>query len=208
MNANAPNPPALLDWGVASLPLPGETVSGDFHLVRFFPGGALVAAVDGLGHGAEAAAAAQAAVATLQARPAESVLTLIKRCHHSLKETRGAVLTLASFQEPDAMMTWAGIGNVEGVVLRADPKASPLRDYALLDGGVVGMQLSPLRAFVIPITPGDLLLMATDGIRSGFWEGLPLGDSPQQLADRILARDAKGTDDALVVVARYRGEVP
>jgi hypothetical protein len=30
-------------------------------------------------------------------------------------------------------------------------------------------------------------------------------DSPQQIADRILKRHFKGTDDALVLVARYVG---
>jgi hypothetical protein len=32
--------------------------------------------------------------------------------------------------------------------------------------------------------------------------------SPQQLADRILARQAKDTDDALVLVVRYLGAGP
>jgi hypothetical protein len=75
----------------------------------------------------------------------------------------------------------------------------------LLHGGVVGLQLPPLRAFVIPVSLGDTLILATDGIRSGFAEGLPPEEPPQQLADRILARDAKGTDDALVLVVRYLG---
>jgi hypothetical protein len=50
--------------------------------------------------------------------------------------------------------------------------------------------------------------MATDGVRPGFAEGLPLKEPPQQLAERILARDGKGTDDALVLVARVLGGTP
>jgi len=57
----------------------------------------------------------------------------------------------------------------------------------------------------VPVAPGDLLIFATDGIREGFAEGLPTDATPQQLADQILARSGKGTDDALVVVARYAG---
>jgi hypothetical protein len=103
-------------------------------------------------------------------------------------------------------MTWAGVGSVEGVLLRAGVKAHPARDYVLLHAGVVGLQqLPPLREFVIPIARGDTLILATDGIRGGFAEGLSLEGPPQQLADRILARDGKGTDDALVLVARYLG---
>jgi hypothetical protein len=55
---------------------------------------------------------------------------------------------------------------------------------------------------VQPICPGDLLVLATDGIRAGFAQGLALGDPPQQIADGILARHLKGNDDALVLVAR------
>jgi serine phosphatase RsbU (regulator of sigma subunit) len=199
------NNPSLLDWGVASLSFPGEPVCGDLYLVEPFPNGVLVAAVDGVGHGAEAAAAAQLAAATLRAYAHESVLSLLKRCHEALRETRGVVLTVASFNALDATMTWVGVGNVEGVLLRAEGQAGPLREYVLSHGGVLGHQLPPLRGFVLSVVPGDTLLIATDGIRSGFAEGLNLEKSPQEIADRILDRDTKGSDDALVLVARYQG---
>jgi serine phosphatase RsbU (regulator of sigma subunit) len=198
----------ILEWGVAGRTAPNQAVSGDLHLVEPFPNGVLAAAVDGLGHGSEAAAASQLAVATLQAHAHESVLSLLKRCHDALHGTRGVVLTLASFNVPDDTMTWTGVGNVEGVLLRANARSSPAREYVLLDGGVAGLLLPPLRGFVVSVTPGDTLILATDGIGSGFPEGLSLDDSPQELADCILRRDGKESDDALVLVARYRGGPP
>ena len=183
-------------------------MSGDGHLVQEFPGGALAAAVDGVGHGAEAAAAAQVAIETLQGHARQSVLPLVQRCHEALLKTRGAVMTLASVNAADGTMTWVGVGNVEGVLLRADAKASPAREHALLLGGVVGLQLPVLRGFVIPVTARDTLIFATDGIRSGFDEGLPLDLPARQIADRIMGRFSKGTDDALVLVARYLGGAP
>ncbi len=77
--------------------LADQAVCGDLPLVQPFPNGALVAVVDGVGHGAEAAAAAHLAVATLRAHAQESILPLLRRCHETLRETRGVVLTLASF---------------------------------------------------------------------------------------------------------------
>ena len=47
--------PRLIEWGVATLALPGEAQSGDRHLVKPVGSTVLVAVVDGLGHGAEAA---------------------------------------------------------------------------------------------------------------------------------------------------------
>ncbi len=66
MGNEVPKPPPLIEWGVAAQPLEGEAESGDLHVVQRFPKGVLVAAVDGLGHGPEAAAAARSAVATLK----------------------------------------------------------------------------------------------------------------------------------------------
>jgi negative regulator of sigma-B (phosphoserine phosphatase) len=96
------------------------------------------------------------------------------------------------------------VGAVEGVLLRAGPG----REYVLLQGGVVGLQLPPVRELVLPVAAGDTLVLATDGVRGGFAEGLTADGTPQQLADRVLARDFKGTDDALVLVARYTGGTP
>jgi serine/threonine protein phosphatase PrpC len=78
----------------------------------------------------------------------------------------------------------------------------------LLRGGVVGYQLPTLRASILPVTWGDVLILATDGIRSGLVEDVTLSHRPQRIAEQILARRAKGTDDALVLVARYLGHEP
>jgi hypothetical protein len=100
------------------------------------------------------------------------------------------------------------VANVEGVLFRADPAARSPREYVVQRGGVVGEQLPPLRASVVPIGRGDTLILATDGIRAGFVERLDLGDSPQRIADRILTGFGRSTDDALVLVARYVGAAP
>jgi serine phosphatase RsbU (regulator of sigma subunit) len=123
-------------------------------------------------------------------------------------KTRGVVMSLAFFNAQDSTLTWVGVGNVEGMLVRADAKAHPARESVLLRGGVLGYELPPLRASVIPVFRGDTLILSTDGIRHGFAEELTLRDSPQQIADRILAHSGKGTDDALVLVARYLGGAP
>lgn len=199
---------SLIEWGVATAALPGQAGSGDESLVKSFPNGVLVAAIDGLGHGEEAAAAARIAVSSLETYAHESVISLVRRCHTSLLGTRGVVMSLASFNARDENVTWVGVGNVEGLLLCADPGGRPRREVLLLRGGVVGGRLPPLQASLIPVVRGDTLIFATDGVRSGFPDGLVPGDPPQQMANRILARHGKGTDDALVLVARYLGPGP
>jgi len=195
---------AAIEWGWAGSAL--ESESGDLHVVVPFAGGALVALIDGLGHGPEAAAAAVAAVAILEANARETVLALMRRCHEGLRRTRGAAMSVASFNSVDASMSWTGVGNVEAALLRADLAPAGHPDEAIVPrGGVVGYRLPGLHANTLPVWPGDTLVMATDGIRSGFTTGLAIAHEPQQVAESILARFAKGSDDAHVVVARYRG---
>src|SRR5206468_4024731 len=87
----------IIEWGSDSLTLAGEVESGDKHVVKVFPHGALLATMDGLGHGEEAAAAANRAVRFLQAADSESLISLLKRCHERLRSTRGVVISLAAF---------------------------------------------------------------------------------------------------------------
>jgi serine/threonine protein phosphatase PrpC len=198
---------ALLDWGVAASALPGQAQSGDAHLVKAVATGVLVAVVDGLGHGAEAATAARTAVHTLAEHASESVLALLQRCHVALKGSRGVVMSLAFANGHQNTLTWAGVGNVDCMLFHVDAPApaKPSRDSLVTRGGIVGSELPSVRAQVVPLTRGDVLIFATDGIREGFSDGLQLEAPPQQVAEHILSQHGKGTDDALVLVARYRG---
>jgi negative regulator of sigma-B (phosphoserine phosphatase) len=195
---------ALLDYATATLALPGQVESGDRHFVKLCPPEAVVAVVDGLGHGQGAAAAAKMAIDALTGFRGDSVITLLQHCHRMLRATRGVVMSIASFNASDHTMTWLGVGNVEGALLHRNPHASPYQETLLLRGGVVGVQLPLLAASIVRVTEGDTLILATDGIRASFADRLNLNASPQEIADHILARYGRGNDDALVLVARYQ----
>ena len=194
-----------LDWGLASATLAGQSESGDAHLVKAVETGLLLAVVDGLGHGAEAAVAAQRAIASLANCESHSVIVQLRHCHGALRWTRGAVMCLAALNVGDNTMTWIAVGNVEGVLSRADPRTSRPMESVVQRNGVVGERLPTLQATVTSIAKGDLLVFTTDGIRRDFRRGLAAGPRPQPLADRILEEHRKETDDALVLVAEYRG---
>jgi hypothetical protein len=114
-------------------------------------------------------------------------------------------MSLALLHAHENSMTWSGVGNVEGVLLAGENSGRCRREWLMLRGGVVGYQLPPLRAAALPIRSGDLLIFCTDGIATGFLEDVEASDPPQAIADQILVRHGKRTDDALVLVARYLG---
>jgi hypothetical protein len=192
-----------LDLGVATLTLPGQEECGDRYVVAPFSDGVLVAAVDGIGHGAEAARAAEIAGNILKSSPHEALEPLLKRCHDELRGTRGVVMSVASFNHPEMALTWAGVGNVEGKLLSCDTLSQPRT--LLLSVGILGHRLGPIHPTVLPIKAGDTLIFSTDGVREDFDQHMDLSQSPQHLADDIMARSARHTDDALVLVGRYLG---
>jgi phosphoserine phosphatase RsbX len=194
-----------IDLGVACATSPGESESGDRYVCETFPDGVLLALVDGIGHGPEAAVAAEAACAVLKTHVAEPVIALTERCHDRLRFTRGVVMSLAAFDLRHNLLTWLGIGNVQGILRRFGPPADGTEELLLLRAGVVGSQLPPLRASVLPVFPGDMLVLATDGVQSGFAPRITSRESPRQVAQVILDHHNKRTDDALVLVARYQG---
>ncbi|HEY6776442.1 MAG TPA: SpoIIE family protein phosphatase [Thermoleophilaceae bacterium] len=194
----------LIEAAVAEAAMPGEDESGDLHLIAPHPGGVLVAAIDGLGHGGEAAEAARTARSTLARDPGADLTDLLVSAHTALARSRGVVISLVAFV-PGGSLTWLGVGNVEGTLVRADERPVRRADSILLLGGVVGFQLPRLRPSTTAVQPGDLLILATDGIAAGYVPELDPDGDPKALADRILAQYRKGGDDALVLVARYLG---
>lgn len=192
----------LIDWGVASRAVAGETESGDRCLVKTLQNGALLAAADGLGHGSEAALAANLAIRTVEDQASRPLLEIVGACHRALLRTRGAALSLALWNAERREVTWVGVGNVEGLLLIAGQGRQPERERLVLRRGVVGDRLPALQASLVQVPREGLLVFATDGIGDGFEQGLETRVAPQTQADGILARHSRDADDALVLVAR------
>jgi phosphoserine phosphatase RsbX len=229
MPRNQASPFPLIEWGVASRACPGEAVSGDAHLVKLFPTGVLVAVVDGIGHGAAAQSAAKLAIDTLNACEFDSVKYNMQRCHEVVSHTRGVVMTVAYIQafenalkwmgnpagqgncrycprtHSTGSLTWLGVGNVEGVLFRTDAFGNAVHERASLFGGTVGGLMPPLQPRVMSLMRGDLLVLATDGVESGFTKGLSLQRPTQQIVDGIMEKHYRQIDDAVVLGVRFIG---
>ena len=197
-----------IEWGVATKCRRGEATSGDLAVVNRLPDGALVAAIDGLGHGSEAARAARLAGEVVRERPSRNLVLLAERCHGALRDSRGAAISLAFLSPSEGTVTWVGVGNVEGRVLSGDRSATRPKGSLALGNGIPGHELPKMRTATLDVRPGDLLVLATDGIEATFGDSLDVSGSTQAIAERILATHRKPTDDALVVAVRYLGARP
>jgi negative regulator of sigma-B (phosphoserine phosphatase) len=186
---------------VLSRPRAGEAVSGDVGIVRVQAHGVLVAAIDGLGHGAVALSAARVAADVVGRSGDGDVMALMQACHEELARTRGAAVTLAWLAVPEWTMTWLAVGDVDGRVVHHG-RSGPADSCLLLPGGIAGHDLPTLVPETLDVVPGDVMLFATDGVDGDFADDLELVGTAAQIAERILWRHWDRSDDALVVVLR------
>lgn len=195
-----------VEWAIAGRAHPGHEASGDRGVVLDAGGGTVLFAVlDGLGHGTAAAEAADRAAQVLAENRSEPLDVLIVLCHRAMSATRGAAVSLAALGGDEAVH-WLGVGNVESRLLCAGPAGLAVRATMLQTAGIVGYRLpSNLQPQRVPVRPGDLLLMYTDGIVGGSDEAIDLSRSTADITAELLGRGAKDSDDALVLAARHRG---
>jgi negative regulator of sigma-B (phosphoserine phosphatase) len=195
-----------LEVEAAAVALGDAEVSGDRFCVVPTPAGTLVAVIDGLGHGSEAAEASARACEVLRSASVRSLPDTLERCHTALRGTRGAVIAVALFPPSSPDMQWLAVGNVEGLLLHGSTPGAA-RETIVQRPGIVGHGLPRLVASTLSVGVGDTLVFATDGLERGFGHALSSGDArPADGAAALLRRFATGNDDALLLLARYVGE--
>lgn len=187
-------------FGVWSRPLPGERINGDAYFIRTRGTATLVAVVDGLGHGAGAKEASDAALDALDDWEGEPLDEVLQVAHNALRSTRGAAIGAAIIDSGAERFHYAGVGNVAARVFNAPEKISPIPT-----NGTLGAQMGRLRVWSHAWSEGATLLMASDGISEAWdmelYPGL-ITRAPQLVAGILMRDFVRDTDDATVLVAR------
>jgi hypothetical protein len=182
------------------LPASGESVSGDSWSARGHDHRGRLIVADGLGHGPDAARAADAAVTVFTRHPDMTLHELLECAHQSLRGTRGAAAAVVDIDAVANSVTICGAGNVVGRLISGTEDRSLMTEH-----GTVGLQIRHAPPMVYPWPEHAVLVMHSDGITSR-WS---LKDVPRLLqcsaaliAAWILHLHRRGHDDATVVVGR------
>jgi hypothetical protein len=189
----------MIALGASYRPRSGERLSGDAHEVNWDGSTCRISLVDGLGHGPEAAAVAAFARSELAAWPYLDPVEAIKACHHALRDTRGAAISVVKVDPVARRLVGAGVGNV---VVRV--KSLGASQTLLTDRGIVGYKLPVVHPVELTLGNDWLLIVHTDGMSGcfGIEALLPrIARGAQAFADEILRRWARDDDDATIVVA-------
>src|SRR5581483_10510366 len=157
------HPLSRLDVGVVSVPVKGEDVCGDGWGAKQTAESMLLMVADGLGHGILAAEAAQEARRIFSLSRSESPGPILQDSHDALKKTRGAAMAVASLNFEKRTIAFAGAGNISASIVT--PETS--RGMAS-HNGTVGHQLHKIQEFTFPWSASSILVMHSDGLRSGW----------------------------------------
>jgi hypothetical protein len=181
------------------LAAPGEVVSGDAWNIRIEEGKASLIVADGLGHGPEAAAAAQMAVAVFRdARGSPSAI--LEHAHPLMRHTRGAAVSISTLDLQANTVVAAGAGNISGRII------SGLSDRSLMSQhGTLGLKIRTLQDATYAWPAHALLVMHSDGLQTR-WKldgmGGLLRCDPAVIAGWLIRDHTRGADDVTVVVVK------
>ena len=195
--------PGRFEIGAVHVSKDGEDVCGDDWGWRQREGRLALFVADGLGHGLHAHDAAIAATRVFAAGHEQPPRLLITDVHAALRSTRGAAVAMLAVDLERRVGTFAGLGNIAGVILQP----SGARHNMVSHNGTAGHSAARIQEFSYPVPAQATILMFSDGLAShwdlSLYPGLGLR-SPALMA-AVLYRDfSRRRDDVTVVVARER----
>jgi hypothetical protein len=201
-------PASPLEFEGVTRPRLSFDANGDAFVFERFKGGALVAVIDGLGHGERAQRSTEVAVRCLQSHPGEPLATLFCSVAKACRATDGVVMAAARFEFSNAItFSFASVGNVEArLFLPRNSEHSPAKSERLIvRRGILGGKAPEPHVTAHVWSPGNVLVLHSDGV-SGRWS---LEDFPGWrhepaglMAQEMLVRLANDDDDATLVVVR------
>jgi negative regulator of sigma-B (phosphoserine phosphatase) len=184
-------------------PKMGETISGDRVGIWQDQTATLATVIDGLGSGQAASEAAQKALTCVEDNRDQPVTEIMLRCHETVRETRGVVMALLRIEHDQNLLTFVGVGNIGFCAASAEPMRP------ISKNGIVGHRLPELLEFHFQCSPGDRIILYSDGISSQFLrEGgarLLSRMSSEREAQHLVERFGQTNDDAAVAILKVMG---
>ena len=117
--------------------------------------------VDGSGHGAEAARAAETAVRTFSENADAACEVIVERIHRALAPTRGGALAVARIDTAARVVRFVGLGNISAMLVNGGRSR-----HMVSHNGTAGHVAPRIREFTYDFTGDPLVILHSDGLTS------------------------------------------
>lgn len=191
-----------LELAGVAVPVSGEIFCGDALYWEQKPDRTMVIVIDGLGHGRDAAEAAEEGIRIFRKYSDEGPASILSRTHDALKKTRGAAASIAEIRPLAGSITYAGVGNISATVMNHNGTRS-----LVSHNGTLGHIMSRLQEFKIDWPRDGVLIMHSDGVQTRWdlskYAGL-VARNPALIAGVLLRDFRRQRDDSSVLVCKGR----
>ena len=190
---------SLLDVAGFAVPIEGERVCGDAMDWVETHDRFIVILADGLGHGPQAAEAADEAIKTFRAHSSLSPGAILARVNDALRKTRGAAAAIAEVRPLSGTIIYSGVGNIAGIMM----SAGKLGRNMVSHNGTLGHIVPRIQEFTSVWPRDGRLIMFSDGLQTRWdlsqYPGLTT--RPAAMIAAVLLRDLRRSrDDSSVFV--------
>lgn len=189
-----------LSIGAASRPHPHMKLNGDSFVIKQWETNALIAVIDGLGHGQFAHHAAEKARQYIETHYTLPIEEIFRGTGRNCYATRGVVMSLVRIDWELHKMWFAGIGNVTARVFGGSQQFK-----YIIRRGIIGKS-APKPVITEHIwESGTIMVIHTDGLKTHWqWEDHEhLSEKPAPvIAHGLLSILSKNNDDATAVVIK------
>jgi anti-sigma regulatory factor (Ser/Thr protein kinase) len=196
--------PSFCEAAIMGKPFPGEALSGDDAIIIPSDGGLVAAVADGLGHGPEAREASNLAMDVVSRNAQTDLGAMAVAIDKELAPTRGCAISVARYLKGDGVLESISAGDVHAHLYHLRDAHFFTPTPMILGTGQSRPQ--KLRIERVPVKPGSVLAIFSDGLKSraNLKGHLDVLRQPAiAIAQHLLDTESRPDDDALVLVCRF-----
>jgi anti-sigma regulatory factor (Ser/Thr protein kinase) len=188
---------SVIEVSVFSRPKPGFKNNGDAYFIKKYGDHAVIAVLDGIGHGDKANEASRIALKVIEDKFRDDLEQVVLTMHRKLHGSRGCVIGIVRLDK-EGKLEYLGVGNI-----RAQIYTSELYKRLVSFDGLVGSNLRTLRTDRFKLDTPCLVVLHSDGVSSFNFEDKKIVYRPvMEIAKEAFEQHKKSSDDATLLVAR------
>ncbi len=188
---------SVIQTSVFSRPKPGFKSNGDAYFIKRYEDSAVVAVVDGIGHGDKANEASKIALQVIENQYRDELEQVVLTIHRRLHGSRGCVIGIVRMNK-EGKIEYLGVGNIRTQIYTTE-RYKRLVSF----DGLLGSNIRTLRTDRLTLSTPCLLVLHSDGVSSFNFDDKRIVYRPViEIAKEAFEEHKKSSDDATLLIAR------